>query len=104
MVDVRARRLAELSQGGGDSLEVRYETRRSIILARGVNSIRLEADASMGTVAKRLCVAATTPAKLRLRDASDNAAGTAGDLKIAANLQRSVKLRIDVQHAIAHGK
>lgn len=56
----------------------------------------------MAAVAERLGIAGAATAQARLRHARDDAAGAAGDLQIAAHLQRAIRLQIDCERAVAH--
>src|SRR5207302_11347412 len=65
-------------------------------------STRFETDFGMRAVAEGLRRAAAAAAQARARHSSHDATGAARDLEVAAHRKRSVRLRLDRQHAITH--
>ncbi len=63
-----------------------------------------EADLRVRAVAERLGGAAAAATQVSRSDARHDPAGAARDLEIAAHPQGAVGLRIDRQHAVAHGE
>src|SRR6267142_935555 len=74
---------------------------REPVRPRASASARLEADARVTAIAKRLGLAAAAPAQIRTGDTRDHAARSAGDLEIATHAQRPIHLRIDCKRAVA---
>src|SRR5690349_16226336 len=65
-------------------------------------SLGAKAVAEVGAVAEGLVGAAAAAAQARLREARDDATGAAGNLEVAAHLQRAVRSRLDFERPASY--